>query len=217
MSCPTTNCNFRRIAISLATAFTLTAFASVAAAAAKIAPTVSWPAPANVTSGTELSGMQLDATASVPGTFVYSPPAGTVLSGGTQTLSVTFTPAGAKEYAKATVSVPITVNVMGDLTIAGGRTYIFSHGVINGNVVIKDGTLVLNDSTVGGDVQMKGGHLSVAGSSTVDGNLKVRGNSTYYLDPSAKIAGAVTVVAPTQGPRYGGEPDDLPIYPIGGR
>ena len=46
--------------------------------ASKIAPTITWPTPAPIMYGTALSATQLDATASVPGTFVYSPPAGTV-------------------------------------------------------------------------------------------------------------------------------------------
>lgn len=216
MSCPVTNWEFRRIAISLATALTLTAFASAAAAAAKIAPMVTWPAPENITSGTELSGMQLDATASVPGTFKYTPPAGTVLSAGTQTLSVTFTPADVKEYAKATMSMPITVNVIGNLTVTGGQTYIFKHGFISGNVVIKDGSLVLNHSAVGGDVQMSGGGLFVADSSIVNGSLHIRGNSTHYIDPSSRVAGLVTVVAPSPA-AYGGGLNALPIFTIGGR
>ena len=217
MSYPGTNWKFRRIASSLATALTLTAFASPAMPVVKIAPTVTWPAPANLTSGTELSGMQLDATASVPGTLVYTPPAGTVLSARTQTLSVTFTPTDVKGYAKATMSVPITVDVIGNLTVTGGQTYIFSHGVISGNVVIKGGSLVLNGSTVGGDIQMNGGGLSVAGSSTVGGSLHIRGNSTFYIDSSARIAGPV-VVAHTRGSAYGvygGGLNDLPIFPIG--
>jgi hypothetical protein len=161
--------------------------------------------------------MQLDAAASVPGTFAYTPRAGTVLRAGTQTLSVTFTPADVKEYAKATMSVPITVDVIGDLTVTSGETYTFSHGVISGNVVIKGGSLVLNGSAVGGDVQMKGGSLSVAGSSTVGGSLHIHDNSAYYIDPSARIAGLVAV-APTHGSAYGvygGGLNDLPIFPVG--
>lgn len=227
MSCPRTNWKFRRIAISLATALTLTVFAGPAATAAKIAPMVTWPAPANITFGTALSGTQLDATASVPGTFVYKPSAGTVLAAGTQTLSVTFTPADVKGYAKATMSVPITVNVSGNLTVKDGQTYMFSHGVISGNVVIKGGRLELNGSIVGGDVQMNGGSLSVFGSSTVRGSLHIRGNSAYYIDPAAKIGGQTvvapthgSVVAPTRGSDFGvvqeGTPNtDLPIFPIG--
>ncbi len=56
-------------------------------------PTITWPTPSAIALGTALSGTQLNATATVPGTFVYTPAAGTVLPAGTQTLSVTFTPA----------------------------------------------------------------------------------------------------------------------------
>ena len=42
--------------------------------------------------GTVLGTNQLNASATVPGTFAYSPPAGTVLDAGTNTLTVIFTP-----------------------------------------------------------------------------------------------------------------------------
>ena len=42
-------------------------------------PVVTWPTPAAITYSTALSATQLDATASVGGTLVYTPPAGTVL------------------------------------------------------------------------------------------------------------------------------------------
>lgn len=42
-------------------------------------PTITWPNPANIVYGTALGSAQLDATASVPGTYSYSPAAGTVL------------------------------------------------------------------------------------------------------------------------------------------
>jgi hypothetical protein len=73
-------------------------------------PTISWPTPAPITFGTALSATQLDATAGVPGTFSYSPAAGTVLSAGTQTLSVTFTPTDTADYSTMTVTVSLTVN-----------------------------------------------------------------------------------------------------------
>lgn len=58
-----------------------------------IAPVISWTPPTAITYGTALSSAQLNATANVPGTFAYSPAAGTVLNPGAgQTLSVTFTP-----------------------------------------------------------------------------------------------------------------------------
>jgi hypothetical protein len=71
--------------------------------------TITWPAPSSIKYRTPLSSNQLDATASIPGTFVYSPPAGTVLKPGTYTLSVTFTPTDSVDYSSATASVPLTV------------------------------------------------------------------------------------------------------------
>ena len=51
-----------------------------------------WRAPAAITYGTPLSAAQLDATSRVTGTYVYTPPAGTVLQAGTHLLTVVFTP-----------------------------------------------------------------------------------------------------------------------------
>jgi hypothetical protein len=72
-------------------------------------PTITWATPAAITYGTALSGAQLNATASAAGTFGYSPAAGTVLGAGTQTLSVSFTPADATNYTTATMTVQLTV------------------------------------------------------------------------------------------------------------
>jgi len=72
-------------------------------------PVVQWPTPAPIAFGTPLSAVQLDATANVPGTFAYTPPAGTVLPAGTQTLSVLFTPTDALDYTSAGQSVMLVV------------------------------------------------------------------------------------------------------------
>jgi hypothetical protein len=58
-----------------------------------------------------LGTAQLNATSGgVPGSFSYSPPAGTVLNAGSnQVLSATFTPADLSTYARFTTTVPITV------------------------------------------------------------------------------------------------------------
>jgi len=74
------------------------------------ATSVSWSASSPITYGTALSATQLDATANVPGTFVYSPPAGTVLNAGSQTLSVTFTPTDGTDYSSSNGSVTLQVN-----------------------------------------------------------------------------------------------------------
>lgn len=61
-------------------------------------PTISWPTPAAITYGTALTATQLNATASVPGTFVYTPASGTILVAGNHALSVTFTPTDTMNY-----------------------------------------------------------------------------------------------------------------------
>ena len=71
---------------------TATATQTLVVNAPPVAPVLTWPAPAAITQGTALGATQLNATANVPGTFVYSPAAGTVLPVGTHTLRVTFTP-----------------------------------------------------------------------------------------------------------------------------
>jgi hypothetical protein len=72
---------------------------------------LTWPTPAAITYGTALSGAQLNATSGgVAGAFVYSPLAGTVLSAGSHTLNVTFTPTDGADYSTATASVTLTVN-----------------------------------------------------------------------------------------------------------
>jgi hypothetical protein len=73
-------------------------------------PTIAWPNPADIVYGTALSGTQLDATASVPGTFTYTPDTGTILHAGAgQTLSVGFTPTDTTDYTTTTATAMITV------------------------------------------------------------------------------------------------------------
>src|SRR5205823_6278191 len=85
------------------------ATATVTIAVSKARSTISWPTPADVTYGTALSATQLNATASAPGTFAYTPALGTVLDAGSHPLSVTFTPTDAANYAGATATATITV------------------------------------------------------------------------------------------------------------
>lgn len=85
------------------------ATANVSIVVNKAASIVTWSNPAGITYGTALSGTQLNATANVPGTFNYSPAAGTVPGAGTQSLSVTFTPTDAANYNPSTGSASIVV------------------------------------------------------------------------------------------------------------
>ena len=70
---------------------------------------IQWPVPAPIKYGTPLGPEQFNARASVPGTFVYSPSEGTILTAGMQTLQVTFVPDDDVEYAPVQASVPLVV------------------------------------------------------------------------------------------------------------
>jgi Flp pilus assembly CpaE family ATPase len=86
-----------------------TAQAAVPLTVNKATSTVTWAKPAAIVYGAPLGAAQLNATASVPGTFAYTPAAGAVLPSGAQTLSVVFTPAASSDYATAEAAVPLTV------------------------------------------------------------------------------------------------------------
>jgi hypothetical protein len=73
-------------------------------------PTITWATPAAIVYGTALSATQLDATANVPGSFVYSPAAGSVLAIGSNRLSAVFTPDDASDYLTATAAVTLAVH-----------------------------------------------------------------------------------------------------------
>jgi hypothetical protein len=62
-----------------------------------------------ITYPTPLSSAQLNATANVPGAFVYTPASGTVLSAGAHNLSVKFTPTDTTDYTSLTATRTLTV------------------------------------------------------------------------------------------------------------
>jgi len=92
-----------------------TTSATVTLVVNKATPTIGWPAPTAIDYGTALSATQLNATASlagssVPGTFLYTPAAGTHPSAGNQPLNVAFTPTDTANYARASATVTLVVN-----------------------------------------------------------------------------------------------------------
>lgn len=107
-----------------------TATATVALTVIPATPTITWATPAAILYGTALSATQLNATGSITGTFVYAPAVGTVLTVGTQTLSVTFTPTDTTDYSTATSTVHLTVDSAGTIYDTGTVTL-----TVNGNLV----------------------------------------------------------------------------------
>src|SRR5205807_4294513 len=86
-----------------------------------------------------LGATQLNATASLPGTFVYTPVAGTVLSAGAgQSLSVAFTPTDSTNYATATSTV--LLRVIGPPTVTLSATTGVAGGTVNASISSAPGT-----------------------------------------------------------------------------
>jgi hypothetical protein len=133
-----------------------TATASVMLTVNQATPTVTWATPAAIFSGTALSAIQLDATASVPGTFVYNPALGATPAVGNDTLSVTFTPTDNIDYSAVTATVTLTVNVplnpvpfVGNITPAianaGGAAFTIT---VNGSGFLANSTVYWGTSAL---------------------------------------------------------------------
>ena len=159
-------------------------------------PTITWTTPAVITYGKALSSTQLNAKAkynnrTVPGTFTYTPAAGTILTPGTHTLSVTFTPTDTNTYATAVDSVTLVVNPIKP-TMKATST--------------KDGLIVTMDFSVAATYGQPTGSITV---SSNDGGPSCTGTLTSG-------AGACTLTFSTGGTytltlTYSGDGDDESI------
>jgi sugar lactone lactonase YvrE len=76
----------------------------------KATPVLTWPAPSPIVYGTALSDEQLNASASVPGAYIYTPKLGTLLAAGAdRSLSVQFVPSDVARYKSVTGATAIDV------------------------------------------------------------------------------------------------------------
>jgi hypothetical protein len=182
---------------------------------AQVAPTLTWATPAPITFGTPLSGTQLDATASVPGSFSYSPPAGTVLQPGTQTLTATFTPTDTTDFTTGTISVHITVGFSqacittshnGPLNIADGQSIcVDDGGVVNGPITIAaGGALYVNDGAIHGPVTGTGVAALTVCAANISGPVTASKSAGPVLVGGSNcagnsISGPVTITKGTGG------------------
>ncbi len=171
----------------------------------KATPTLTWPAPAPISYGTKLSAIQLNATASanslpLPGTFSYSPPAGTVLAPGSQTLSVTFTPTDSTDYTTVSKSVTISVGFTqacittsrtGPLTVANGQSVcVSSGGKLVGPVTVQaGGSLWINGGAVTGPFTATSAAVLTLCGSTMTGPVTVTTSVGYVLFGGTGCAG----------------------------
>ena len=156
-------------------------------------PVIIWANPAQITYGTASSATQLDATTTVPGNFVYSRAAGTVLSAGAgQTLSVTFMPTDTKNYGPVTATAMINVKQASLLITANSATRVYGQqnpaftvtyaGLTNGNL----------PSSLGGSLDFS---TAATGSSPVNTYSVVPGGLTS-LNYAITFVGGRLVVTP---------------------
>jgi hypothetical protein len=143
-------------------------------------PQIAWPTPAGITFGTPLSGVQLNAQGSVPGTLVYVPPAGTVLNAGAnQPLSVTFTPLDAIDYTTATAQVLLTVAKAGPtISFAAIPNQTYSTTALTLNAT-STGGLPVSFSVGSGPATVNGNKLTLTGVGPVSVIASVAGNANY--------------------------------------
>jgi uncharacterized protein (TIGR02145 family) len=99
------------------------AMLSVSCKKDKTDPVITWANPADIEEGTLLSPEQLNASANVPGTFFYTPGAGTKLNlGADQVLKVVFIPTQDNAFSSASKTVKINV-IPATLTDIDGNKY----------------------------------------------------------------------------------------------
>lgn len=161
------------LAVSLAAPALNTASAG-AAAVSQETPDITWADPADIVYGTPLSGTQLNAAASVPGSFSYTPEAGTVLNAGNgRMLHVHFTPTDTLNYSEASRDVAINVS-RADLAVAAdnvSKTYgeadpDLTYRIVSGSLVGGDsftGSLAREAGEDAGTYSIQPGTLALSG------------------------------------------------------
>ena len=163
-----------------------TATGSVSLTVNKATPAITWATPAAITYGTALSGTQLNATASVAGTFVYNPTAGTTPAAGIQTLSVTFTPTGALNYTSATGAVSLAVGELPTPPVITSVVVGYQQATVSFAAPEDDGGLAITVYTV---------TATPTGLTPTSGTL--RALAARGKGPAAATAGTVVVTGTT--------------------
>ncbi|SPE31071.1 hypothetical protein SBA3_1740007 [Candidatus Sulfopaludibacter sp. SbA3] len=118
-------------------------------------PVITWPTPPPIGLGTPLTGAQLNASANVPGTFVYIPPSGTVPPLGVQTLGVQFSPSDTTNYRSTSASVTLQVNLppsslTGVSVTASGLAYSRVSQMFIGTVTVRN----ISATTIAGPLEI---------------------------------------------------------------
>ncbi|MDB6065752.1 MAG: delta-60 repeat domain protein [Pedosphaera sp.] len=172
-------------------------------------PGLNWASPGSISYGTALGTNQLNAGASVPGTFVYSPPLGTVLNAGGNTLTVTFNPTDSLDYASIVGSVTISVS-QAPLTATAnnaGRTFGQTNPAFSGTITgLKNGDNISATYSCSATPQSPPGSYPIV-PALVDPNGRqgnysvtlVNGSLTVTPGPPPILISISPIVGPTNG------------------
>ncbi|MGH9598289.1 MAG: Ig-like domain repeat protein, partial [Terracidiphilus sp.] len=179
-------------------------------------PGITWATPTPIVYGTALGAAQLDATSPLPGSFVYTPAAGTILAPGPQKLNTIFTPTNTADYTSATASVTLTVQPatpIVTLSVAGNPAFAdapitFTATVPtpasqpsqpSGTVSFLDGTTPIGSGTISGSTAILTTTALAAGAHSI--TAVYSGDSNYATASSAPLSETIQdfSVAPASG------------------
>jgi MinD-like ATPase involved in chromosome partitioning or flagellar assembly len=178
--------------------------------------TISWNQPSAISAGKALSADELNATASVPGTFLYKPTLGEILPVGEHTLTVTFTPTDTMNYEPVKAAVALTVSELAKVEINWLAPNAIPYGTPLSDAQLNATASVLGTFVYGpseGNVLPPGKHTLLAVFTPHDPYTHAVTNATVTLkvDPVFDVASLLTVH--TQGP-LGSDVDDQAIPEI---
>jgi hypothetical protein len=160
-------------------------------------PTITWAKPTPIPAGTALTANELNATASVPGTFAYKPAVGEVLPAGDHTLTVTFTPADTINYEPAKATVSLTVSKLPAAEISWPAPAAVPYGTALGEAQLNASSAVPGSFVYGpcaGNVLPPGRH-TLSAIFTPEDRTKYAvsyANATLEVEPLPDIAPLLT-------------------------
>ncbi|HZP49422.1 MAG TPA: Ig-like domain-containing protein [Vicinamibacterales bacterium] len=194
-------------------------------------PVITWANPASIPYGRALGAAQLNAIADVPGTFTYTPPAGTVLNAGSgQLLSVLFTPTDTAHYTTATATAsidvtpaPTTTTLYGLPPSVGTLQPIALIAVVSnaggltpqGTVTFNDGATPLGSSAVSNGIAfliatgITPGVHPFAAQFSGNGNFATSTSAAANVTVQPATASTITLLFPVTNPTAAGHPSPL--------
>lgn len=191
----------------------------------RLKPVINWADPAAITFGMPLSGAQFSASTGIPGTFTYSPRAGTILAAGKgQVLTAVFTPDDSTNYAPVTVTTTIDVatatpsftGVSSSQVIAYGQPAVFLSGTLAAGNVSPSGQsvrIVAGTASVDAQVMSDGSFAAILPTQTLpasaapylvhysyagDANFQPAGNASTSLTVNRAVLSVVASSAQVQ-------------------